>query len=54
MSVSLEETREQIRSLSDQELVEMIEVKFRDHNPETIMIANEIAQSRGGLGTIKQ
>jgi hypothetical protein len=46
MPNSSEEMKERIGSLSDEDLVKMIEVKFRDYTPEAIKIAKEIAQSR--------
>jgi len=43
-----------IENLSDEELIEMIEVKFKDYTEEAIHIARKVVEDRGGMNNIKE
>ena len=43
-----------IRQLSNEDLIEMIEVKFEDFTEEAIKIARHEAENRGGIKGIKE
>ena len=50
---SLQEVRELIENLSDEELYEMLVVKPDEYISEAVAVAGEVADKRGGLDVIK-
>jgi hypothetical protein len=52
MPPSAAEMKERISTLSDPELIAMIESKARDYTPDAIAIAKEIIKERGGIDVI--